>query len=120
MDALIPLADEEHDNEELRTVRTVLRWTQDGGWTYSYDAHEAVDDYAEKLLTALVPHPAEVADAARHASQVLADRLPLQTAETPAHDGPLPADLAEAVEFEDLPASLAAQLAAYAPAARPE
>lgn len=120
MEALIALADEEYDDEEVRTVRTMLHWTQTRGWEYAYDASNADDSYPEPLLTALVPNPAAVAEASRHASQVLTDLLPLQAPETPGHEGPLPAGLDDAVEFGDLPAPLAAQLAAYLPASLPE
>ncbi|WP_351234435.1 DUF6292 family protein [Streptomyces sp. NPDC002133] len=116
MGALIALADEEYDEEELRTLRTVLHWSTVNGWTYGYSGPDANGSDLEQLLTALVPHPAEVADAARHASQVLTEQLPLHAAETPTHNRPLPAHLAAAVETGGLPPSLAAQLALYTPA----
>ncbi|MGW1496599.1 DUF6292 family protein [Streptomyces sp. NPDC002402] len=120
MEALIALADEEYDDEEVRTVRTMLHWTQTRGWEYAYDASNADDSDREPLLSALVPNPASVAEASRHASQVLSDLLPLRAPETPGHEGPLPTGLDLAVEFGDLPASLAAQLAAYMPPSLPE
>jgi hypothetical protein len=123
-DALLPLrayfalADDRVDANGTR-IRTVLRWRHTEGWQYGHQHDAGMPDLLSPLLTALIPTPAAVANAARRiAGGQPTAHLPIPAEETSAFHGPLPDEIREAVDDDDLTPGMAAQLATYAYASR--